>query len=75
MGELYSDLDILNDMIKAVGLYGAMDPKAIAKEVGRSEEAVLEQLTESDYFQPALTGKLGRYELSGKGRDQFDKIS
>jgi hypothetical protein len=75
MGELYSDLDLLNDMVKTLGLHGAMDPKALAREVGRSEETVLEQLTESSFFQPALSGKLGRYELSEGGRAQFDKIS
>jgi hypothetical protein len=75
MGELYSDFDLLNDMVKALGLHGAMGPKALAREVGRSEESVLEQLTESSFFQPAMAGKLGRYELSEKGRDQFDKIS
>jgi hypothetical protein len=75
MGELYSDLELLNDMVKALGLHCAMDPKALAREVGRSEEAVLEQLTESSLFQPAMTGKLGGYELSEKGRHQFDKIS
>ncbi len=75
MGELYSDFDLLNDMIRALARHGAMDPKALAKEVGRNEEAVLEQLSESDYFQPAIAGKLGRYQLSPKGRDQFEKIS
>ena len=76
MGELYSDLDLLDAMIKALGRKGAMDAKALAKEVGHSEEAVLEQLTESYYFRFASTpGKLGRYELTGQGVDRFEKIS
>ncbi len=76
MEELYSDLDILDDMVKALGRHGPMTPKALAKEVGRNQQEVLEQLTESYYFQPAPTkGNLGKYELSGKGRDRFDKIS
>jgi hypothetical protein len=76
MGELFVDLDLLNDMIKALGVQGAMEPKALAKLVGRSEEAILEQLTQSYYFQPAtIKSRLGRYELSGKGQEQFEKIS
>jgi hypothetical protein len=75
LGELYTDLDLLDNMVRALGRKGALDPKALAKEVGRSEQAVLEQLTQSLYFQPAATaGKLGRYELSSKGIEQFDKI-
>jgi predicted ArsR family transcriptional regulator len=76
MGELYSDLDLLDDIIKALGKHGAMDVRDLAKAVGHSETAVLEQLTESYYFQPAATpGKLGRYELSGRGIERFEKIS
>ena len=76
MGELYSDLDLLDDIIRTLGKRGAMDSKALAKEVGHSEAAVLEQLTESYYFQPSATpGKLGRYELSGRGIERFEKIS
>ena len=76
MGELYSDLDLLDDMIRALGSKGAMDAKALAKEVGHSEEAVLEQLTESYYFRSASTpGKIGRYELSPEGVERLEKIS
>lgn len=76
MGELYTDLDLLDDMVKALGRNGPMDPKKLAKEVGRSEEAVLEQLTESYFFQPsALKGKVGRYELNSKGIERFEKMS
>jgi hypothetical protein len=76
MGELYTDLDLLDDMVKALGLHGPMDPKKLAKEVGRSEEAILEQLTESYYFQPsAAKGMLGKYELNGRGIERFEKIS
>jgi hypothetical protein len=75
MGELYSDPGILDDMVKALGRHGPMTPKALAKEVGRSEQEVLEQLTESYYFQPSPTkGNRGKYELNGRGRDRFDKI-
>ena len=53
-----------------------MDAKQFAKEVGHSEGAALEQLTESYYFQPASTpGELGRYELSDNGRKRFEKMS
>ena len=53
-----------------------MDPKKLAKEVGRSEEAVLEQLTQLYYFKPSpVKGMLGKYELNGDGIDRFEKIS
>lgn len=76
MGELYDDVGLLDDMIKAVGKRGPMTPKQLAKEVGHSEEAVLEQLTESYYFQAARTkGTIGKYELSGRGIERFEKIT
>lgn len=76
MGELYSDMDLLDDMIRALGRKRAMDAKTLAKEVGHSEEAVLEQLTQSNYFQPASTkGDTGKYILSEDGHDRLDKIS
>ena len=76
MGELYSDLGLLDDMIKALGRKRAMDPKTLAKAIGHSEEAVLEQLTQSNYFEPASTKvDTGKYILSEDGHDRLDKIS
>lgn len=75
MGEAYSDLDLLDDMIRALGKKGPMEVKALAKDVGHSEEAVLEQLTESCYFQPSASpGRLGRYELNSRGIERFEKL-
>ena len=75
MGELYSDLDLLDGMIKALGKNGPMEVKALAKEVGHSGEEVLEQLTESYYFQPSASpGRLGLYELNSRGIERFEKL-
>ena len=77
MGEDYVDLDLLDDMIRALGKHGPMSPKQLAKEVGHSEEAVLEKLTESYYYFQTSPGKgrIGSYELNSRGIERFEKIT
>lgn len=76
MGETYVDFDLLDDMIRAIGKHGPMEPKELAKRVGHSEEAVLEQLTESYYFEASpREGSPGRYQLSSQGVERFEKIT